>query len=125
MNYILTIENLIKAHRDAYAIIKNIQPEAQVGMATHNVYLEAYKNRFHNAFIKKIGDWWINFYFLDMIKNHQDFIGLNHYFHNRINYGFNKNENRRTSDMGWELYPQAIYHVLMYLKRYKRPVYVT
>lgn len=27
--------------------------------------------------------------------------------------------------MGWELYPQAIYHVLVDLRRYKKPIYIT
>ena len=75
--------------------------------------------------LKKNIDWWRNFYFLNRIKNHQDFIGLNHYLHNRINYGFNKNENEKVSDMRRELYPEAIYYVLMDLKRYNKPIYIT
>ncbi|NTU99153.1 family 1 glycosylhydrolase, partial [Candidatus Falkowbacteria bacterium] len=55
----------------------------------------------------------------------QDFIGLNHYFHNRINYGFNKNENKVTSDFGWEIYPEAIYFVLKELQKYNLPIYIT
>ena len=64
-------------------------------------------------------------YFLDHIKDTQDFIGLNHYFHNRIDGWFTKNENKRTSDMGWELYPEAIYHVIVDLKKYRVPIYIT
>jgi beta-glucosidase len=75
--------------------------------------------------LKKIIDWRRNFYFLNRLKNYQDFIGLNHYFHNRINYGFNKNENEKLSDVGWELYPEAIYYVLVDLKRYNKPIYIT
>ncbi|MEK7074819.1 MAG: family 1 glycosylhydrolase, partial [Patescibacteria group bacterium] len=83
------------------------------------------QNKWINRLLKKFMDWWWNFYFLNRIKNHQDFIGLNHYSHNRINYGFNKNENQKVSDMGWELYPEAIYHVLMDLKLYNKPIYIT
>ncbi len=125
ISYFLIIRNLIKAHREAYKMIKKIQPNARIGIAKNNIYFEAYQNKIVNRILKKFIDWWWNFYFLNQIKNYQDFIGLNHYFHNRINYGFNKNENLKVSDMGWELYPEGIYHVLKDLKRYKKPIYIT
>lgn len=119
------LRNLIKAHQKAYGIIKKSDQAAQIGIAKNNIYFEAYQGRLVNRALKKFRDWWWNFYFLNRIRNYQNFIGLNHYFHNRINYGFDKNENRRTSDMGWELYPQAIYHVLVDWKRYRKPIYIT
>ncbi|MBI2635239.1 MAG: glycoside hydrolase family 1 protein [Parcubacteria group bacterium] len=126
ISYFLAIKNLIKAHRNSYKIIKKIIPNAQVGIAKNNIYFEAYQNKIHNRILKKFIDWWWNFYFLNRIKNHQDFIGLNHYFHNRIkSFRFNKNENKKVSDMGWELYPEAIPHVLKDLKKYNKPIYIT
>src|SRR3972149_1271117 len=74
------------------------EPEIYTSMS----YLKAHKNKLVNRILKKIINWWWNFYFLNQIKNEQDFIGLNHYFHNRINYGFNKNANKVLSDIGWE-----------------------
>lgn len=123
--YLRVLHNLIEAHKKAYKIIKKANPESKIGIAKHNIYFEAYKNRIVNKILKKFIDWWWNFYFLNRIKNHQDFIGLNHYFHYRINYGFNKNENKKVSDMGWELYPEAIYFVLMDLKKFNKPIYIT
>lgn len=123
--YLRVLHNLIKAHRKVYEVIKKANPNCKIGIAKNNIYFEAYQNKFVNRILKKFIDWWWNFYFLNRIKSCQDFIGLNHYFHNRINYGFNKNENRKISDMGWELYPEAIYHVLKDLKRYNKPIYIT
>jgi beta-glucosidase len=123
--YLCVLHNLIKAHRKTYEVIKKTNPNANVGIAKNNIYFEAYKNKLVNRILKKFIDWWWNFYFLNRIKNHQDFIGLNHYFHNRINYGFNKNENKMVSDMGWKLFPEAIYFCLNDLERYKKPIYVT
>jgi beta-glucosidase len=125
ISYLLVIHNLIKAHRKAYKIIKKLNQSAQIGIAKNNIYFEAYQNKLVNRVLKKIIDWRRNFYFLNRLKNYQDFIGLNHYFHNRINYGFNKNENEKLSDVGWELYPEAIYYVLVDLKRYNKPIYIT
>ena len=123
--YLKVTNNLIKAHKTAFTAIKNIQANALVGIATDNIYFEPYKNKLINKLLAHFADWWINFYFLNRIKNHQDFIGVNYYFHNRINYGFGKNENRIISDMGWELYPQGIYNVLMDLKKYNKPIIIT
>ena len=122
---LVVYKNLIMAHRAAYKKIKAIRSEAQVGIAKNNIYYEAYKDRAWNVFLKRIMDWASNFYFLNQIRDAQDFIGLNHYFHNRIDGWFGKNENKRTSDMGWELYPEAIFHVLIDLKKYHVPIYIT
>ena len=124
LSYLRVIKNLIKAHKSSYKIIKKINPNSRIGIAKNNIYFEAYKNRITNLFLKKFIDWWWNFYFLNKIKNQQDFIGLNYYFHNRINKGFNKNENKNTTDMGWEIYPEGIYHVLKNLKKYNLPIYI-
>jgi len=125
VSYLRVLHNLIKAHRQAYKTIKSLQPTAQIGIAKNNVYFEAYKNKPINVLLKKGGDWWWNFYFLDRINEYQDFIGLNHYFYNKIDYGFNKNDNKIVSDAGLELYPEAIYRVLMDLKKYQKPIYIT
>ncbi|MFA4937209.1 MAG: family 1 glycosylhydrolase [Patescibacteria group bacterium] len=125
LTYFRVITKLIKAHQQAYQIIKKINPQAQVGIATYNTLFEAYDNKFINRILKILADWLVNFYFLNHIKSYQDFIGLNHYGRNIINYGFNKNENKIVSDMGWELYPKAIYQVLKELVRYGKPIYIT
>ncbi len=123
--YVAVLRHLQKGHKLAYQAIKKTHPRAQVGIAKNNAYFEADRNLLINQIIKKAADWWWNFYPLNQMKNYQDFIGLNHYFHNRINKGFNKNENKIVSDMGWELYPEAIYYVLKDLKKYQKPIYIT
>src|SRR3989344_1477474 len=124
-SYWRVTKNLIHAHRLAFDVIKKIKQNVKAGIAKNNIYFEACRNKFMSRILKTPIDWWWNFYFLDKISDKHDFIGLNHYFHNRINYGFNKNENKKTSDMGWELYPEGIYHVLNDLKKYGKPIYIT
>ena len=50
---------------------------------------------------------------------------MNNYHHNRVSYGFNKNENEKLSDMAWELYPESLALVARELAKYKLPIYVT
>ncbi|TSC74845.1 MAG: beta-glucosidase [Parcubacteria group bacterium Gr01-1014_44] len=102
--YFKATKILLSSHLASYNIIKKINSELRVGIAKNNSY-----------------HWFWNFYFLNKIKNHQDFIGLNYYFHRR----FFKNKNKEISDMGWEIYPEGICHVLKELKKYKKPVYIT
>ena len=124
-SYLALISRLIKAHRAAYAIIKEHNPSAQVSIASPTINFESSGGLINNV-LKSLAEWWWNFRFLNKIKDQQDFIGLNFYFHNLINYGFSKNKNERVNDMGWELYPQGIYPVLMDLtKRYQCPIYIT
>ncbi len=125
ISYLLVLNNLIHAHRLAYKVIKKSFPKSKVGLAKNNIYFEAYKNKFKNKVIKTFIDWWWNKFILDNTANYLDFIGLNHYFHNKINDWLGKNDNIVTSDMGWELYPEGIYHALCDLKGYNKPVYIT
>ncbi|HOZ56529.1 MAG: Beta-glucosidase A [Parcubacteria group bacterium ADurb.Bin316] len=123
--FLKVVNNLVEAHRSVYKGIKKINQNAQIGIANHGVYFEAYQNNSVNLFIKTIAEKYWNNYFLDKFKGFQDFIGLNYYFHNRINYGLNKNENKEVTDMGWEIYPEGIYYVLKNFKKYNVPIYIT
>ncbi len=120
------INNLVLAHRASYQILKKIDQNNRVGIAKHNIYFEAANNSLINKVLKNIADWWWNFRFLNKIKNCQDFIGLNYYFHNLVNYGFGKQKiYEKQSDLEWGLHPEGIYHLLKDLKKYNKPVYIT
>ncbi|MCX6793460.1 MAG: glycoside hydrolase family 1 protein [Candidatus Falkowbacteria bacterium] len=125
LTYLMVNNNLIKAHRAAYSIVKEQLPNAQVGLASHNVYLESAGGPINN-FICLVARWWWNFYIFDKVKNKLDFIGLNFYHHTLLKYGFPRNKNEKTNDMGWELYPEGILPVLKDLQsRYNKPIYIT
>ncbi len=124
--YWRVLSNLIVAHRSAYKIIKTIDQNNQVGIASHNIYFEAYKNRPTNCLLKKMADWWMNERFLNKINNCQDFIGLNYYFHHQINYGLGSSHKyEKSSDLDWGLHPEGIYFLLKELKKYNKPIYIT
>jgi beta-glucosidase len=110
--------NLIQAHKTAFNIIKSQNPQAQVGLAENNIYFEGW--------LAWLVHYWVNHRFLNSIQKRLDFIGLNYYFHSKIRgFKFNQNDNEKISDLGWEVYPQGIYHVLKDMKKYKKPIYIT
>lgn len=126
LSYYRIVNNLIQAHKICFGIIKKINPSAQVGIAKNIIYFDVYKNCPVSLLLKKGADWWWNSYFLNKIKDHQDFIGLNYYHRNRIKGAkFNQNENKEVSDLGWEIYPKGIYYVLKKLQKYRKPIYIT
>ncbi len=124
-SYYRCLKQFVRAHRLAYQALKSVSPASSVGIAKHNIWFEAADGKLFNRFLKMLADYFWNQWFLDRIATAQDFIGLNHYNHHRIDWGFNKNENRVQTDFGWEYYPESLYHALVELKPYGKPIYVT
>jgi beta-glucosidase len=118
------IRNLIKSHKHAYEQIKKEKPTASVGIVKNNMYMHVSKYSKWNPFLhinKVVNDYFWNRYFMNKVKDHIDTIGLNYYFHTE----FGKKEKYVKNDMGWDLYPEGITHVLNDLKRFKKPIYIT
>ncbi len=111
--------NLAKAHNLAYVAMKNIDLTSEVGIVKDNIYFYSNKNPI-NIIKAKIVRWYWNFRFLNKIKNNFDSIGLNYYFHSK----FGSKKEYKKNDMGWDIFPEGIFHVLLELKRYKKPVFI-
>ena len=118
--YVNALEVLAQAHMNAYRGMKKARFDIQIGIAKHNIYFESNKNPINKVRVM-LGNWWWNDRFLEMVRTHQDFIGLNHYHYKP--YGIHINTPR--TDMGWEIHPDALYHTLMRLKQYQKPIYIT
>lgn len=118
-------QSLITTHQKSYRIIKQRFPGAQVGIAKHNLWFEAVRDTSFNRLLKWLADQIWNLWFLKKIQNEQDFIGLNHYNHHRIDGWYGKNENKIQTDFGWEYYPESLYHALVELIPFSKPIYIT
>ena len=140
--YWRVLENLIQAHNQGFNSIKSAFPEAKIGLAKNSSYYAPYRknnlmDRIISYFANQIG----NHYFLEKIRKHLDFIGINYYFYNSVKFNWkhvyqemNLNftggqmtlaDSESRSDLGWLLYPEGIYHLILDLKKYKLPIYVT
>ncbi len=140
LSVINIVRKLVAAHNQAYATIKEVLPEAKVGMAKNNVHYEPFrKTNFLDRLIVRIVRYFGNNYILEKTKNHSDFIGLNYYFYNRLKFDWHRgvvemNRNfeklantteEPRSEMGWRTFPEGIYHLLLDLKKYDKPIYIT
>ena len=127
----LILRKLLKVHKEAYAEIKRIAPEVEVGFTESVVYFEPFNRWPHNLLLLRLVKRWRNNPFFEHFAASSDFIGLQHYFHSRIrlnpksNWWIQFNENKKVSDFGWEIFPEGIYHILKELERYKKPIYIT
>jgi len=120
-------KNLVAGHIAAYKKIHYHFPTAQVSLAQIVNHIEP-ANKFNllEWAISGIYHYWWNHRFLAQTKKYLDFIGVDYYFHDRIVWRppFKKNFNKKTSDLGWEIYPEGIYHVLKYLAKFEKPVII-
>lgn len=145
-------KNFIKAHILAYREIKKIYDSAShnsfsatqasqksatlcnapashnvaIGIVESNVY-SVYGNRWYEKIIGRIYNYQRNLYFFDKALPYYDFIGLNYYHVDRRVPGSYRILPRQgwMPEMGWETYPKGIYHRLIELKKFKKPIYVT
>ena len=124
--FLKTLKNQKTCHKKIYQIFHNLKPNVRVGIAKNNCFFEPFNERslLDKLSVKARSYFW-NEYFLNRIKKHLDFIGLNYYFHQKTKFpGQVRNENKKISDVGWEIYPMGIYYVLGELRKYHRPIYI-
>lgn len=116
-------KQLVKAHKLSFEKIKKNAPNSHVGLVTNNTWFR--------GIIKIFSNYLYNHWFLKHIENYYDFIGLNHYFTHSLFSAINhlkvrqNTKNNELTDMGWRIIPEGIYHVLMDLKKYNKPIYIT
>ncbi len=104
------VDILAEAHRLAYARLHAVNPDCSVSVAKNDVY---YKSNF-------LAHYFDDSYFLKHVKDSLDFTAINYYFHFRLF----KNKILPLSDMGWDIYPEGIYHILKRAKKYNKPIYI-
>ncbi len=129
--------NLVGAHNHTYQIIHQLVPNAQVG-TSHNV--SSFEAFHRHSLREEIAEWGADlisnhlFYILTGTKNH-DFLGLNYYFNRYISFNGESakipslvdiNQTKKeVSDLGWEIYPEGMFDIIMDLSDYHLPIYIT
>lgn len=129
--------NLASAHVRAYQVIHKTQPNAKVGIAQNVSTFSS----FHHHSLREIFAEWVS----DKIANHMfyeitgkkthDFLGLNYYFNRYISFNGEKAKlpslvdikqtKKEVSDLGWEIYPQGMFEMIMDFSDYHLPIYIT
>lgn len=149
LSTILTRNNIIKAQKEIYSLIKEYLPNAFVGNAFSLLWLRSNDaNSNIEKFLARASNFILNTNFINATKNYADYIGINYYtgyyidlklnyfsttFRNEASYvphhlPFGKTVRPKTykSDMGWPIVPDFFLDVLKHLyKQYKKPIFIT
>lgn len=119
--------NLIKAHQAAYEIIHKKFPRTEVGLTMLTNFFEpAHQWNLLEIILAKLANHYWNDRLVKKLKNKFDFLGLDYYFHDRIVWypPFKKNLNKKTTNLGWEIYPAGIEWVLKNYKKFNKPLFI-
>lgn len=129
LSFFRVIFNQIKAHKKVYYLFHQKKDSVKVGVANNNQLFLPYSGQPLEYLSCLIADWFQNQFFLSRIKKELDFIGLNYYFRFLVKFPFRlemtRGNNEIISDIGWPIYPQGIYFLLLRLKKYHLPIYIT
>jgi beta-glucosidase len=120
--------NLTRAHRRAYKVLKTVKPGLQIGVAAQLANIQAKHphsllDRFSTKWMRYFWNWW----FLNRVKRHQDFVGFNYYFTDYYR-GMIKRDNPSVplNDLGWYMEPEGLYPLLLRVwSHYKKPIIIT
>ena len=118
--------NLYRAHNAAYDAIKDLT-ETPTGIVKNIQWFDTdeKKSMFLDKWIARLTIFLLCDLFMFLIKGRLDFLGLNYYFTNRFVWLRKRNANDRVSDLGWWIHPEGLENVLLRLKKYKVPIYIT
>lgn len=137
-NYVLAwqaIRHLVSAHQLAYQIIHRYDPSAKVGAANNlNHIVAARPDNILDRGLRAFAQYWHNQWWLDQTYVMQDFLGVNYYFRQPLQFkltGVNQlfapaiPPDAPKSDMGWWISPEGLGSVLELLRPYQRPIIIT
>ncbi len=124
---IIAYINLTLSHRSAYDSIKAVSHRYKVGPVMQISWYEDSKKKLSiiGGITSKILYWFNCDMHLLPLLGKSDFIGINYYFTNIIRNVRRHNPDAFLNDMGWWINPEGMEKVLVDLKRFKLPIYVT
>ena len=118
--------NIAKAHKKSYKILKKSNKDLKVGLAHNCAHFYAgddSKLSQLSAWVShKVG----NELFINRVKRHQDFFGLNYYFAKEFHGTKVHNPNKRLNDLGWDMQPDKVEPLMEKLyAKYKLPILIS
>jgi len=117
--------NLLKAHKRVYSYAHKKSRRLRIGFTKSYAWVRAGDDRAITRLAVRADLWLRDDVPLRYVRRKLDFIGVNYYFSDR-HVGFRiENENHKLSDLGWEMRPEDIKHVLVRLKKWKKPLLIT
>jgi beta-glucosidase len=137
------IDNMVKSHVMAYRFIHSIYnrkklPSPFVSIAQNMQAFVPCSHTLKNKFAVYLRDKFFNRDFIERLIRHNslDFIGLNYYTRSSVDvnrWAFKNlaidickkdHSQLKKNSLGWDIYPQGLYDLLLRLKNYNLPVFI-
>jgi len=120
------LNNLATAHNQAAKLIHGMNRRYKVSVAKNSFYIYGGDDAKLSMWSATARQYFQDDYFLKKVYKHCDFLGVNYYFSERV-YGYRvHNPDQNINDMGWDMQPADVEHVLERLyHKYKLPLIVT
>lgn len=128
------LKNVIKAHKLAANKIKEINSDAQVGLAHALIDFQLGRHDPLSWLAKKQVEYLPDMFLLSRLKKNIDYIGVNYYLRMIVKSGFShpakwgtkwENKDGVRTDVGWEIYPKGLYTVTQRVKKFGLPILIT
>lgn len=129
---------LAKAHIAAYktlhAQLDRTGRQVMVGIAKNQKSFSTSVKKLADFIALRIADYTWNDWFYKKTKHAHDFIGVNYYFHQRLErrglffmqaVSVDEKGDRPVSSMRWEIFAPGLLDVLFDLQRYNKPIFIT
>jgi beta-glucosidase len=139
----LVTRHLIRAHTGAYRLIKRLHNERgflhpSISIAKNMQAFVPCRDKGIDRFAAGVRDWLYNFNLIEKLIRCRslDFIGVNYYSRNLAEvkrFGITRlltdvcQDNHHPlpkNSMGWDIYPQGLYDLLIKLKKYDLPLFI-
>lgn len=120
------LTNLIAAHKRAAKVLRAQRESYQLSVAKNSSYVYPGDDSALSIRAAATRQYLQDDYALKRVIKSCDFIGVNYYFSDRM-YGYRAhNPHEHTSDLGWDMQPGNIEHVIERLsEKYKKPIMIT
>ena len=126
---------LAEAHRVARGAVRQANPAARVGVAKHVIHFRPLRPRhLGDRAMAGVTDWVFNRLWMDAVRYDLDWLGLNYYTVHYCDLGLRlghpwpelvRARQRRQTEIGWEVHPEALRRILRSVRGYGLPVYIT
>ena len=123
---VVTMLNLLTAHKRVYKLAHSAGRKYKVGIAKFAAHHYPGDDAWLSKITAGLAKWGSEYFAMNRIKKHLDFVGLNYYRALRY-YGYRQHEAQdNVNDMGWEMQPEKIEDVVKdYYDRYNLPIIIT
>ncbi len=123
------------AHRLAYEAIHGERRDVAVGVAKHALHFRPLDpHRRADRWLTSAVAWIFNDAWLQAVRDRLDWVGINYYTTHYCSGGLRRGapwpavvraRERVQTEMGWEIHPEGMRHVLRHVGRLGLPVYIT